>query len=134
MRSIAIALSSMLVLAPIPSQAASVACEYMLLRVYHAEMDHCRVALPKDREDRYSRMDAAMEKYIRDNARNDASKMISSVDDNVKRAVQSLTSCKSSDFDLARQAMDQLTTPANESGMHDRLKYPGDPQVGGCGT
>lgn len=134
MRSAAIlCLSTLLALAPIPSQAASVACMYMLLRVYHAEMDHCRIALPKDREGRYQRIRGAMESYIRANAKNDPEAMIASVENNVKRAIAGLSSCRSDDFKLATQAMDQLTSPQSETDMRERLKYPGDPQVGGCG-
>jgi hypothetical protein len=107
---------------------------YMLLRVYHAEMDHCRVALPKDQEERYQRLRAALETYIRTNAKNDPEKMIAGVDDNVKRALAGLTSCQSDDFSLARQAMDQFTAVTNQKDMYDQLKYPGDPQVGSCGT
>jgi hypothetical protein len=107
---------------------------YMLMRVYHAELDHCRVALPMDREGRYQRLRASMESYIRANAKNDPEKMISSVDTNITRALQGLTSCRSNDFDLARQAMDQFTAPDKESELLDQLKYPGDPQVGGCGS
>ena len=111
----------------------SVACEYMLLRVYHAEMDHCRVALPKEREDRYQRMRAAMEKFIRANAKRDPEAMIAGIANNEKRAIAGLSSCQSDDFKLARQAIDQLTDFSNERQVTETLKIPRDPQRGSCG-
>jgi hypothetical protein len=106
----------------------------MLLRVYHAELDHCRVSLPKEREDRYQRMRTAMEKFIRANAKNDADKMIAGIADNEKRAVAGLASCQSEDFKLARQAIDQLTDFSNEKTVTETLKVPRDPQRGSCGS
>ena len=129
---IAYCLTVLLILAPIPSQAASVACMYLLMRVYHAELEHCGVALPRDQENRFQRLNAAMQKYIRDNARNDPEKMFASVEEKVKIAIKTLPSCRSNDFDLARKAIDDMTAPTNEASIRDRLKYPGDPQVGGC--
>jgi len=111
----------------------SIACMYMLLRVYHAELDYCRVALSKDQEDRYQRLRASMEQFIRANAKNDPEAMIGGIDDNVKRAIAGLKSCQSDDFKLARQAMDQLTAPSNEAQMRETVKIPRDPQRGGCG-
>jgi len=111
----------------------SIACMYMLLRVYHAELDYCRVALPKDREDRYQRLRASMEQFIRANGKNDPEAMIAGIDDNIKRAITGLKSCQSDDFKLAQQAMDQLTAPSNEAQVRDSLKIPRDPQRGSCG-
>ena len=111
----------------------SIACMYMLLRVYHAELDYCRVALSKDQEDRYQRLRASMEQFIRANAKNDPEAMIGGIDDNVKRAIAGLKSCQSDDFKLARQAMDQLTAPSNEAQMRETVKIPRDPQRGSCG-
>ena len=113
---------------------ASVSCMYMLLRVYHAELDHCRVALPNDREARYSRMRTGMEKFIRDNAKVDPEKLIAGIADNEKRAISGLTSCQSDDFKLARQAIDQMTDLSNERMVIDTLKIPRDPQSGSCGN
>lgn len=112
----------------------SIACMYMLLRVYHAEIDYCRVALPKEREDRYQRMRAAMEKFIRANAKNDPEAMIAGIADNEKRAIAGLASCQSDDFKLARQAIDQLTDFTNEKMVNDTLKFARDPQRGSCGS
>ena len=111
----------------------SIACEYMLLRVYHAELDHCRVALPKEREDRYQRMRAAMETFIRANAKRDPEAMIAGIANNEKRAISGLSSCQSEDFKLARQAIDQLTDFSNERQVTETLKVPRDPQRGTCG-
>jgi hypothetical protein len=112
----------------------SVSCMYMLLRVYHAELDHCRVALPNDREARYSRLRAGMEKFIRDNAKVDPEKLIAGIAENEKRAIAGLTSCQSDDFKLARQAIDQMTDLSNERMMSETLKIPRDPQSGSCGN
>ena len=123
------------VLIPAVAQAqASVSCMYMLLRVYHAELDYCRVALPQDREARYQRMRRNMERFIRANAKVDPEKLIAGIDNNIKRAIDSLGSCQSDDFKLARQAMDQLTELSNEQLVFDTLKYPRDPQSGSCGS
>jgi len=131
---IAVVVSASLFAASQAQAQSSIACMYMLLRVYHAELDYCRVALPKDREDRYSRIRAGMEQFIRANGKNDPEAMIKGVEDNnVKRALAGLKSCRSDDFSLARQAMDQLTTPANETMVRETLKIPRDPQQGSCG-
>jgi hypothetical protein len=124
----------LLACAPLAQAQTSIACEYMLLRVYHAELDHCRVSLPKEREDRYQRMRAAMEKFIRANAKNDADKMIAGIAENEKRAIAALSSCQSDDFKLARQAIDQLTDFSNEKTVTETLKVPRDPQRGSCGS
>src|SRR5436305_3548191 len=99
-------LSSALVLGSVEAARAetSIACMYMLMRVYHAELDYCRVPLSKDREDRYQRMRAGMEKFIRANAKNDPQKIISGIEtDNIKRALAGLKSCNSDDFRYAVQ-------------------------------
>jgi len=63
---------------------------YMLLRVLP-----CRARLlprhaAKDREDRYQRLRAGMEQFIRANGKNDPEAMISGIDENIKRALQAL--------------------------------------------
>jgi hypothetical protein len=112
----------------------SISCMYMLLRVYHAEMDYCKVALPNDREARYSRMRTGMEAFIRANAKVDPEKLIEGIAQNEKRAIAALTSCRSDDFKLARQAIDQLTDLTQERMMIETMKIPRDPQSGSCGN
>ena len=126
-------LSVLLLLTNAAQAESSVACAYMLLRVYHAELDYCRVKLPKDREDRYQRLRAGMEKFIRENARNDPELMIAGIADNEKRAISLLKTCQSDDFKLARQAMDELLTPMNEQLVNENLSYKRNPQSGTCG-
>jgi len=46
--------------------------------------------------------------------------------DNIKRALAGLKSCKSDDFKFAVQAMDQITTPANEKMVQGTLGVPRD--------
>jgi hypothetical protein len=135
--SIAWLLSAAVVLAPVASAWAqtSIACEYMLMRVYHAELDTCRVTLAKDKEARYQRLRASMEQFIRAHAKNDPERILSGIEtDNIKRALAGLKSCKSDDFKFAIQAMDQITTPANEKMVQGTLGIPRDPMSGDCSS
>ena len=134
MRKALLALPILLLASTAAQAQASISCMYMLLRVYHAELDYCKVALPKAREDRYSRMKSGMETFIHANAKVNADKLIAGIDDNIKRALAGLKSCNSDDFKLAGQAMDQLTEPDNEKNVLESLKYARDPQAGSCGT
>ena len=130
-------LSAAVVLAPVAGARAqtSIACEYMLMRVYHAELDACRVPLTKDREARYQRLRASLENFIRTHAKNDPEKIISGIEtDNIKRALAGLKSCKSDDFKFAAQAMDQITTPAHEKMVQGTLGVPRDPMTGDCSS
>ncbi|HEX3484612.1 MAG TPA: hypothetical protein VHT51_06100 [Micropepsaceae bacterium] len=130
-------LSSAMVLTPLAAAHAqtSVACMYMLMRVYKAEMDACHVPLAPDRDARYQRMRASMEGFIRANAKNDPNKILSNVEtDNIKRALAGLKSCKSDDFKYAQQAMDQITTPDHEKMIQGTLGLPRDPMVGDCSS
>jgi hypothetical protein len=125
----------LVLLAPVTAYAdTSIACMYMLLRVYHAEMETCRVALPTAQEAGYRRMRAGMEKFIRANAKNDPAKIIAGVDDNIKRALAGLKSCQSDDFMLARQALDRLLAPDNEKLVNSSLTLARDPMVGDCSS
>ena len=111
----------------------SISCMYMLMRVYRAELEYCRVPLPAQREARYQRMRAGLEQFIRANGKNDPEALIKGIDSNVQRALAGLKSCQSEDFRLAQQAMDQLTEPENERMVANTLKIPRDPQQGSCG-
>jgi hypothetical protein len=105
----------------------------MLMRVYHAELDTCHVALSADREERYSRMRIGMEKFIHDNARNDPKKIISGIENNnVRRALQNLKSCQSNDIRSARKTMDEITTPEHQALIENTLSVPRDPVQGDC--
>jgi hypothetical protein len=130
-------LAAAAVVAPVASARAetSIACEYMLMRVYHAELEACRVSLTKDREDRYQRLRASLENFIRTHAKNDPEKIISGIEtDNIKRALAGLKSCKSDDFKFAAQAMDQITAPAHEKMVQGTLGVPRDPMTGDCSS
>jgi hypothetical protein len=130
-------LAPALVLAPIAAAHAetSVACMYMLMRVYKAEMDYCRVPLAKDRADRYERMKTGLEKFIRANAKVDAEKVISGIEnDNIKRALAGLKSCQGDDFKYAAQAMDQITTADHEKMIQGTLGFARDPMQGDCSS
>jgi hypothetical protein len=135
--SIACLLSGVLVLAPaaVAQAQTSIACEYMLMRVYHAELDICRVPLAKDKEARYQRLRASLEQFIRTHAKNDPEKILSGIEtDNIKRALAGLKSCKSDDFKFAVQAMDQITSPAHEKMVQGTLGIPRDPMSGDCSS
>jgi hypothetical protein len=130
-------LSAAVALATVASAQAqtSIACEYMLMRVYHAELDICRVPLAKDKEARYQRLRASLEQFIRTHAKNDPEKIISGIEtDNIKRALEGLKSCKSDDFKFAVKAMDQITTPAHEKMVQGTLGIPRDPMSGDCSS
>ena len=130
-------LASVLVLGTVAAARAetSIACMYMLMRVYHAELDACRVPLSKDREERYERMRTGMEKFIRTNAKNDPNKILSGIENNnIKRALAGLKSCQSDDFRYAVQALDQITTPDHEKMLEGTLTLPRDPMIGDCAT
>jgi hypothetical protein len=130
-------LSSVLVLGSVAAAHAqtSVACMYMLMRVYHAELDACHVPLRKDQEARYQQMRAGMEKFIHANAKNDPNKIISGIEkDNIPRALAGLKDCRSDDFKYAVQALDQITTPDHVKMVEGTLSLPRDPMIGDCGS
>jgi hypothetical protein len=130
-------LSSAMVLTPLAAAhgETSVACMYMLMRVYKAELDACHVPLAKDREDRYQRVRVALEKFIRTHAKNDPERIISGIEnDNIKRALAGLKSCQSDDFKYARQAMDQITAPDHEKMVQGTLSIARDPMLGDCSS
>ena len=130
-------LSSALIAGPIASAHAetSVACMYMLMRVYKAEMDYCKVPLQKDQDARYQRLKTGMETFIRANAKQDPEKILSNIEtSNIKRALAGLKSCKSDDFKFAQQAMDKLTTADNEKLVTGSLTIKRDPMTGDCSS
>jgi hypothetical protein len=130
-------LSSAMVTTPLAAahSETSIACMYMLMRVYKAELDACRVPLAKDREDRYQRMRASLETFIRTHAKNDPNRILAGIEnDNIKRALAGLKSCRSDDFKYAQQAMDRMTTPENEKSVQGTLSIVRDPQSGDCSS
>jgi len=134
MRNVLVVALSFLI-APIGTARAetSLACLYMLMRVYRAELNSCHIALPAEQERRYSRMRVGMEKFIRSNAKNDPEKIISGIEtNNVKRALQSVKSCQSEDIRLARRTIDNLTKPEHEALIENTLSVPRDPVSGDC--
>ena len=130
-------LSSALVVVPVASAQAetSVACMYMLMRVYKAEMDYCKVPLAKDRDARYQRLKTGLESFIRANAKQDPDKILSGIENsNIKRALAGLKSCNSDDFKFAQQAMEKLTTVDNEKLVTSSLTIKRDPMTGDCSS
>jgi hypothetical protein len=130
-------LASAMVATPLAAAHAetSITCMYMLMRVYKAELDVCKVPLAKDREDRYQRMKTSLETFIRAHAKNDPNRIIAGIEnDNIKRALAGLKSCKSDDFKYAQQAMEKMTTPENEKSVQGTLSIVRDPQSGDCSS
>lgn len=130
-------LSSAMVAVPVASAHAetSVACMYMLMRVYKAEMDYCKVPLAKDRDARYQRMKTGLENFILANAKQDPQKILGNIESsNIKRALAGLKSCKSDDFKFAQQAMDKMTTADNEKLIQGTLSLKRDPMTGDCSS
>ncbi len=130
-------LSAAMVAVPVASAHAetSVACMYMLMRVYKAEMDYCKVPLAKERDDRYQRMKTGMETFIRSNAKQDPNKILSNIEtSNIKRALAGLKTCKSDDFKFAQQAMEKMTTADNEKLVQGTLTIKRDPMTGDCSS
>lgn len=130
-------LSSAMVAVPVASAHAetSVACMYMLMRVYKAEMDYCKVPLAKDRDARYQRMKTGLENFILTNAKQDPQKILGNIESsNIKRALAGLKSCKSDDFKFAQQAMDKMTTADNEKLIQGTLSLKRDPMTGDCSS
>jgi hypothetical protein len=130
-------LASAIALTPLAAAHAetSIACMYMLMRVYKAELDVCHVPLAKDREDRYQRIRTSLEGFIRAHAKNNPDKIIAGIEnDNIKRALAGLKSCKSDDFKFAQQAMDQITAPDHEKMVQGTLSIVRDPMSGDCSS
>ena len=136
-RLLSLCLAAALVLTPLAAAraATSVACMYMLMRVYKAELDYCHVPLAKDRDARYQRMRDGLEKFIRANAKADPDRILSGIEnDNIKRALAGLKSCRSDDFKYAVQALDQITTPDHEKMVQGTLALKRDPMAGDCSS
>jgi hypothetical protein len=130
-------LSSAMIATPLAAARAetSIACMYMLMRVYKAELDVCKVPLSADRDARYQRMKTSLETFIRTHAKTDANRIIAGIEnDNIKRALAGLKSCRSDDFKYAQQAMDKMTTPENEKSVQGTLSIVRDPQSGDCSS
>jgi hypothetical protein len=134
---ISAALASVMAATPLATAKAqtSIACMYMLMRVYKAELDYCKVPLRKDKEERYLRLRGVMEKFIRTHAKNDPEKILSNIETrNIKLALAGLKSCRSDDFKFAVQAMDQITTPDHEKMVMGTLSLARDPMLGNCSS
>lgn len=122
-----------LLLVPVAVRAeTSVSCVYLLMNVYHAEMDACHVMLPADKSGRYVRLKTELEHFILANAKNDPKKIFFSVDSSTKRGLAGLKSCQSEDFAAARQGLGKLLTPESENYVSAMLSSRHDPQDGTC--
>jgi hypothetical protein len=130
-------MSSAMVATPLAAAHAetSITCMYMLMRVYKAELDVCKVPLSADRDARYQRMRTSLETFIRTHAKNDPNRILAGIENsNIKRALAGLKSCKSDDFKYAQQAMEKMTTAENEKSVAGTLSIVRDPQSGDCSS
>lgn len=123
---------AMLAGAASPAQAQnSVSCVYLILRIYHAQMEACRQPLDTLHEKGYQRVRAMLEKFIHENAKSNPQGIIANVDAKVKTAPR--PTCNSMEFARVKDAMESFTSPFGETQLRENLKIKRDPQAGACG-
>ena len=109
-----------------------VSCFYMMMHAYRDQMAVCEAPLDEEREERFSRMSAAMEDYILRNATLDPAAII----DNARRSAEwrreMVPACGSPAFEETRQAMLDLTTAESETLLRDQLASNGLQANGSC--
>jgi hypothetical protein len=99
-----------------------VSCFYMLMNTYRQQLNICQLPLDNAREERFSRMSAAMEDYILKNARLDPMAIIANAKGAAERAIQSVPACGSAEFEEIRQAMLNFTTADTEAVLYAQLE------------
>jgi hypothetical protein len=110
----------------------SVSCVYMILRIYHAQMEACRVPLKATNEAGYQRVNTMLQTFIRENAKQNPDAILASVENKVKLAVKN-PGCKAPEFPQVVSAMESFTSSFGESELRENLKRKRDPQAGTCG-
>ena len=110
----------------------SVACSYMLMRIYHEHMKVCGTPLPRANETRFLWMKGQFEKFIYDNAVASPEKIIANVDKKVTESLKNVQ-CNSMDFARAKSTMESYTSSARAQEFKDSLSYPRNPLAGTCG-
>lgn len=102
-------------------ESSPVSCFYMIMNAYHEQLNYCRVPLDSEREERFSRMSAAMEDYILRNAILDASAIIANARGTAAQVTSAAPVCASGEFEENRQAMLDITTAESETLLNDQL-------------
>ena len=100
----------------------AVSCLYMLMNTYHRQLVTCQTPLNQDRQERFVNMNAAMEQYIRDNARFGSESIIANAKASAERAAQTLPVCTSLEFRGIRQEMLNFTTADTENQLYAVLE------------
>jgi hypothetical protein len=130
--SAALLVPAMLAVSAVPARAEnSVSCVYLVLRLYHAQMQACRQPLKPPNERGYVRIRAMMEKFIRENAKANPDGILASVEAKAKAVPRS--TCKGPEFAQVKSAMESFTSPYGETQLRENLKRKRDPQAGTCG-
>ena len=99
-----------------------VSCFYMLKNAYRQQLNICQLPLDEAREERFSRMSAAMEDYILRNARLDPVAIIANAKGAAERAIQNVPACGSAEFEEILQAMLNFTTADTEAVLYSQLE------------
>lgn len=100
----------------------AVSCLYMIMNTYHRQLMTCQTPLNQARQERFVNMNAAMEQYIRDNARFYPERIIANAKASAERAAQTLPVCTSLEFRGIRQEMLNFTTVDTENQLYAVLE------------
>jgi hypothetical protein len=109
----------------------SIACTYLLMRIYHEHMKACGTPLPAANEARYVWMKGQLEKFIRDNAPVSPEKVIANVDEKVQKSLENIV-CNSMDFARAKSSMETYTSSFRGEEFKESIAVPRNPMVGSC--
>jgi hypothetical protein len=102
-------------------ESSPVSCFYMMMNAYHEQLEFCEAPLDAEREERFSRMSAAMEDYILRNATLDASAIIANARGAAAQVTSAAPACTSGEFEENQQAMLDITTAESETLLNDQL-------------
>ena len=109
-----------------------VSCFYMMMHAYRDQLAVCEVPLDEAREERFSRMSAAMEDYILENATLDPVAIIDNARGSAEWMRQMVPACGTPAFEETREAMLNLTTAESEALLRDQLATNGLQANGSC--
>ena len=110
----------------------AVSCLYMLMNTYHRQLVTCQTPLNEARQERFVSMNAAMEQYIRDNARFNPESIIANAKASAERAAQTLPVCTSQEFRGIRQEMLNFTTVDTANQLYAVLENQTISVTGSC--
>lgn len=127
-----LAAAAIVMASAVPARAEnSVACLYLLMRIYHAQMDACKTPLDGASEAGYKRVRGQFETFIAQNAKQDPKAIIANVDATAQKSAAT-AKCKSMEFAQVKEAMKSFTSPFGETQLRENLKRKRDPQAGSC--